>query len=104
MSYLYGKDGGGLTPHPFTDMLGQEVRVGDLVAYSVRVGNVAETKAGTVLEIVWHEKMSGGYYTWKVKARFMSGLGGGHVARVIDGKPSSPSRGRMVRVAKGDQW
>lgn len=103
MSYLYGKDAP-LTPHPFTDMLGQEVRVGDLVAYSVRVGNTAETKVGTVLEIVWHEKMSGGFYTWKVKAEFMSGLYGESTAAVIDGKPSSPSRGRAVRVAKGDQW
>lgn len=103
MSYLYGKDGPS-TPPPFTDMLDQEVRVGDMVAYPVRIGNTAETKIGTVLEIVWHEKMSGGYYTWKVKAEYMSGLYGGHRAAGIDGKPSSPSRGRAVRVAKGDQW
>lgn len=85
----------------FVDMLGQEIRVGDTVAYSVRVGNVAETKVGTVIMAKWHEKMDGGYWEWKVKAFAMSGIG---LPRMIDGKPSSPSRDRMVRVAKGSAW
>jgi hypothetical protein len=100
MSYLYGKDG---PEHPprFTDMLGQEIRLGDTVAYSVRVGNVAGTKVATVVELNWREKMDGGYWEWKVKATHMSSIG---LPRTIDGKPSTPSRDRMVRVAKGDQW
>jgi len=102
VSYLYGKDKPSTPPY-FSDMLGQEVRVGDFVCYAVRQGNTAEMKAGIVTEITWNEKMSGGYYTWKVVASFESGYGG--AARVLTGrKPSMPSQGRMVRVAKGDQW
>lgn len=89
-------------PPRFTDLLGQEVRVGDVVAYSVRVGNTAETKVATVLELKWREKMDGGYWEWKVKAFAMSAYG-----RRLDlskAKPSSPSRDRMVRVAKGVNW
>lgn len=103
MSYLYGKDGP-TTPPFFADMLGQEVKVGDFVAYAVREGNSAALKAGVVTEITWHEKMSGGYYTWKVVASFES-ASSGSAARVLTGrKPSQPSQGRMVRIAKGDQW
>ena len=90
-----------MIPPTFKDMLGQEVRVGDTVAYSVRVGNTAETKVATVLELKWREKMDGGYWEWKVKAFAMSGIG---LPRTIDSKPSSPSRDRMVRVAKGSNW
>ena len=103
MSYLYGKDKPE-NPPKFTDMVGQEIRVGDSVAYAVRVGNTAEMKVGKVLAVIWHEKMSGGYYTWMVRADWMSSFGGGHRARPIQGKPSSPSIGRAVRVAKGENW
>lgn len=93
----------GLEPkHPplFTDMLGQEMRVGDLVCYAVRQGNTAEMKAGTLTKLWWVE---GGGWDYRVVATFMSGPGS--VARSLTGrKPSQPSRGRMVRVAKGAGW
>lgn len=90
------------TPPVFKDMMGQEVRVGDVVVYSVRVGNTAETKVATVLELRWREKMDGGYWEWKVKAFAMSGWGGRR--DLSNAKPSTPSRDRMVRVAKGTNW
>jgi hypothetical protein len=103
MSYLYGKDAP-RTPPFFADMLGQEVKVGDFVAYATTNGATPVLKAGVVTEIKWHEKMSGGYYTWKVVASFESASTGSS-ARVLTGrKPSQPSQGRMVRIAKGDQW
>lgn len=89
-------------PPKFTDLLGQEVRVGDVVAYSVRVGNVAETKVAVVEYLNWREKMDGGYWEWKVRAFAMSSYGGTY--RFDDAKPSSPSRARMVRVEKGSNW
>lgn len=89
-----------LIPPKFTDMLGQEIREGDTVAYSVRVGNVAETKVATVLMVKWNEKMYGGYWEWKVQATHESNHGPlGPWAR-----PSSPSVSRAVRVAKGGAW
>src|SRR3954468_23262818 len=103
MSYLYGTDGP-TTPPLFTDMLGQEVRVGDFVVYAVSKSNAAALKAGVVTDITWHEKMSGGYYTWKVVATFESS-DSGTAARVLTGRRESrPTQGRMVRIAKGDQW
>lgn len=103
MSYLYGKPGPYPVPPKFTDMMGQEVRVGDVVVYSVRVGNTAETKVATVLELKWTDKMSGGYWEWKVKATHESGYGP-QAVELVNSRPSSPNRGRMVRVAKGKNW
>lgn len=87
----------------FVDMLGQEIRVGDTVAYSIRVGNVAETKVATVLMVEWHEKMDGGYWEWKVQATHESGYGPAGY-RLPNARPSSPSVNRAVRVAKGSEW
>lgn len=102
MSYLYGEDGP-TEPELFTDMLGQEIRVGDWVAYAIRSGNSGELKAAIVLEITWHEKMDGGYWTWKVKATHESWYGS--TARELPkSKPSSPTVGRAVRFQKGDGW
>jgi hypothetical protein len=103
MSYLYGKPGPDLNPPPFTDMMGQEVRPGDMVAYAVRRGNTAEMKVAVVLETKWNEKMSGGYWEWKVKATHESGYGSSAV-ELTDSRPSSPTRGRAVRIAKGTNW
>lgn len=102
MSYLHGKNGPRVPP-TFSDMLGQEVRVGDFVCYAVRTGNEATQKAGVVREITWHEKMDGGYYTWKVECTMESSYG--TVARPRKAaRWSEPNLGKMVRIAKGDQW
>lgn len=89
-----------MVPPMLKDMLGQEIREGDTVAYSVRVSNIAETKVAVVLMVKWHEKMDGGYWEWKVQATHESNHGPlGPWAR-----PSSPSVNRAVRVAKGANW
>lgn len=90
-----------MEPSKFTDMLGQEIRVGDTVAYAIRSGNSGELKVATVLEVTWHEKFSGGYWTWKVKATHESWYGS--TARELpNSRLSSPTVGRAVRIAKGD--
>jgi hypothetical protein len=100
MSRIY--DIGAEAQHPptFTDMLGQEVRIGDTVAYAIRVANSGALKVGTVTELWWVE---GAGWDYRIVATFQSGSN--DRARVLTGrKPSQPSRGRMVRVAKGGNW
>lgn len=87
-------------PPKFTDMLGQEVRIGDTVAYAIRVANSGALKVGTVTELWWVE---GSGWDYRIVATFQSGHN--DTARVLTGrKPSQPSRGRMVRIAKGGNW
>lgn len=104
MSYLYGETRfDGSHPPKFTDMLDQEVRIGDTVAYAIRDGNLPALKVGTLTQLDWVEKMDGGYWDFRVVATFVSGYHNSAV--VLTGrKPSQPSRGRMVRVAKGGKW
>lgn len=104
MSYLYGKDSPERPPY-LADMLGFEVRVGDVVAYATGRGASAELKVATVVEATWHEKMSGGYWDFKVKAFMESGYDRNGPGRTIQAaRLSTPSRGRMVRLEKGENW
>jgi hypothetical protein len=100
MSRIYDIDLEPKHPPKFTDMLGQEVRIGDTVAYAIRDGNLPALKVGTLTQLWWVE---GAGWDFRVVATFQSGHN--DVARVLTGrKPSQPSRGRMVRIAKGGNW
>lgn len=102
MGYSFGTDGATVPPL-FTDMLGQEIRVGDTVAYAIRSGNSGGLKVATVLEIRWHEKMTGGYWSWKVRATHED-WSSTKARELPNARPSSPTVGRAVRIAKGEGW
>lgn len=88
----------------FTDMMGQEVRIGDTVAYATGRGSSAELKVGTVKVLNWIEKMDGGYWEFEVWAEFCSPWSGYLAIPANALKLSKPTRGRTVRVAKGEAW
>ncbi len=105
MGYLYGKTGS-TEPYPFTDMLGLEVKLGDVVAYATGRGANATLKVGSVVELNWVQKMDGGWWDFKVWANLESNWRdrNGPAVPTDATRASEPSRGRMVRVAKGDGW
>jgi hypothetical protein len=104
MSYLYGRDKPENPPY-LADMMGQEIRRGDLVAYATGRGANAELRIATVVDAAWHEKMSGGYWDFKVRAFLETSYDRNGPGRPVEAaRLSTPSRGRMVRLEKGPLW
>ena len=90
----------------FTDMLDQEIRVGDTVAYATGRGSSAELKVGQVRILNWVENDSfvGGHWEFEVWAEFCSPWSGYQAIPANAVKLSKPTRGRTVRLAKGSNW
>lgn len=56
-------------PEFVLDQLGQEVRVGDTIAYSVLLGRSASISIGTVLDICWSKAPSYGVGEQELKVK-----------------------------------
>jgi hypothetical protein len=75
----------------FEDILKNELKVGDYIAYALRSGNSSEMKIGKILEL----RQNG---TYRVQAAEVSPFSG----RWHKNRPSIVSPGKMVKISTND--